>query len=90
MTRPTDGADMFHSGAHKTGATALQHELGEARDDPRRLGGRIPGKSDDRYPTAIAVQYQSFGWGEDSHKPDPRLGSEPAPDPRLHSERGSS
>lgn len=57
----SDGV-LLHIGVHKTGTTAIQAALADARDDLERQGVRYPGKLQAQHRAALAVLGRPWGW----------------------------
>lgn len=58
---PADGV-VVHIGVHKTGTTALQAALADARSDLSAHGVRYPGRRQAHHAAAIAVIGKTWGW----------------------------
>lgn len=58
---PPDGV-VLHIGVHKTGTTALQAALADARDDLAEHSVRYPGRRQAHHAAAIAVIGKTWGW----------------------------
>ena len=58
---PAD-AIALHIGVHKTGTTALQWALADARDELRAVGVRYPGQRKAHHGSALAMLGKSWGW----------------------------
>ncbi len=58
---PADGV-LFHVGVHKTGTTALQAALADARDDLAAVGILYPGKRSAQHQAALAILGRTWGW----------------------------
>lgn len=58
---PADGV-VVHIGVHKTGTTALQAALADARTELSRYGVRYPGRRQAHHAAAIAVIGKTWGW----------------------------
>lgn len=57
----TDGV-LLHVGVHKTGTTAIQAALADARDDLLAHGVRYPGKLQAQHRAALALLGRPWGW----------------------------
>lgn len=57
-----EDAVLLHIGVHKTGTTALQAALADARDDLAAAGVRYPGKLQAHHRAALAVLGRPWGW----------------------------
>ena len=57
----TDGV-LLHVGVHKTGTTAIQAALSDARDDLLAHGVRYPGKLQAQHRAALALLGRPWGW----------------------------
>lgn len=60
-TIATDGV-LLHVGVHKTGTTAIQAALADARDDLLTHGVRYPGKLQAQHRAALALLGRPWGW----------------------------
>ncbi|MHB1067343.1 MAG: hypothetical protein ACYC2Z_07950 [Candidatus Nanopelagicales bacterium] len=60
---PADGV-LLHVGVHKTGTTALQAALADARPQLRERGILYPGKRSAQHRQALAVTQRTWGWKE--------------------------
>lgn len=58
---PADGL-LLHIGVHKTGTTAIQAALADARPDLETHGVRYPGKLQAHHRAALAVLGRPWGW----------------------------
>ncbi len=58
---PADGV-LLHVGVHKTGTTALQAALADARPDLKAAGATYPGKLQAQHRAALAVLQRPWGW----------------------------
>jgi hypothetical protein len=58
---PADGV-LLHVGVHKTGTTAIQAALADARPDLKKLGVLYPGKRKAQHRSALAVTQRTWGW----------------------------
>ena len=61
---PSIAADgvLLHVGVHKTGTTAIQAALADARDDLLTHGVRYPGKLQAQHRAALALLGRPWGW----------------------------
>jgi hypothetical protein len=57
-----EDAVLLHIGVHKTGTTALQAALADAREDLAAAGVRYPGKLQAQHRAALAVLGRPWGW----------------------------
>lgn len=57
----SDGV-LLHIGVHKTGTTAIQAALADARDDLLARGVRYPGKLQAQHRAALALLGRPWGW----------------------------
>lgn len=55
---------LLHVGVHKTGTTAIQAALADARPELRPLGVLYPGKRKAQHRSALAVTQRTWGWKE--------------------------
>lgn len=55
-------AVLLHIGVHKTGTTAIQAALADAREELAALGVRYPGKLQAHHRAALAVLGRPWGW----------------------------
>lgn len=58
----TDDAVLLHVGVHKTGTTAIQAALADARSDLLTHGVRYPGKLQAQHRAALALLGRPWGW----------------------------
>ncbi len=58
----SDDGVLLHIGVHKTGTTAIQAALADARDDLLALGVRYPGKLQAQHRAALALLGRPWGW----------------------------
>ena len=58
---PADGV-LFHVGVHKTGTTALQAALADAREDLATAGILYPGNRSAQHQAALAILGRTWGW----------------------------
>ncbi|MEY4137045.1 MAG: hypothetical protein RL205_1173, partial [Actinomycetota bacterium] len=58
---PSDGV-LFHVGVHKTGTTALQAALADARVELASQGILYPGKRSAQHQAALAILGRTWGW----------------------------
>jgi hypothetical protein len=58
---PKDGV-LLHVGVHKTGTTAIQAALADARPELRKAGVLYPGKRKAQHRSALAVNEKTWGW----------------------------
>lgn len=58
---PASGV-LLHVGVHKTGTTAIQAALSDARPDLKAAGVRYPGKLQAHHRAALAVLGRPWGW----------------------------
>ncbi len=58
---PADGV-LLHVGVHKTGTTAIQAALADARPELKKLGVLYPGKRKAQHRSALAVTQRTWGW----------------------------
>ena len=58
---PANGV-LLHIGVHKTGTTAIQAALADARADLKRAGVTYPGKLQAQHRAALAVLQRPWGW----------------------------
>jgi hypothetical protein len=57
-----EGAVVLHVGVHKTGTTAIQAALADARPELRQAGILYPGKRKAQHRSAMAVNQRTWGW----------------------------
>jgi len=57
-----EDAVLLHIGVHKTGTTALQAALADAREELAAAGVRYPGKLQAQHRAALAVLGRPWGW----------------------------
>lgn len=57
-----DGSVLLHVGVHKTGTTAIQAALADARPDLASHGVRYPGKLQAQHRAALALLGRPWGW----------------------------
>lgn len=57
-----EDAVLLHIGVHKTGTTAIQAALADAREELAALGVRYPGKLQAQHRAALAVLGRPWGW----------------------------
>ena len=57
-----DGSVLLHVGVHKTGTTAIQAALADARPDLLAHGVRYPGKLQAQHRAALALLGRPWGW----------------------------
>jgi hypothetical protein len=57
-----DDAVLLHVGVHKTGTTAVQAALADARPELRQRGIAYPGKRKAQHRSAMAVNQRNWGW----------------------------
>jgi hypothetical protein len=55
---------LLHVGVHKTGTTAIQAALADARPELRQRGTLYPGKRKAQHRSALAVTQRTWGWKE--------------------------
>ena len=60
---PSNGV-LLHVGVHKTGTTAIQAALADARPELKDLGVAYPGKRKAQHRSALAVTQRTWGWKE--------------------------
>lgn len=53
---------LLHIGVHKTGTTAIQAALADARPELRRSGILYPGKRKAQHRSAMAITQRTWGW----------------------------
>lgn len=58
---PSDGV-LLHVGVHKTGTTAVQAALADARPELKQHGIAYPGKRKAQHRSAMAVNQRNWGW----------------------------
>ena len=58
---PSNGV-LLHIGVHKTGTTAIQAALADARPDLKKAGVTYPGKLQAQHRAALAVLQRPWGW----------------------------
>jgi len=63
---------LLHVGVHKTGSTALQAALADARPELKPLGVIYPGSANAHHNAARAVAERTFGFGDQAQLPQPR------------------
>ncbi len=56
------GAVLLHVGVHKTGTTAIQAALADARPELSRAGIAYPGKRQAQHRAAMAIIERTWGW----------------------------
>ncbi len=67
-------AVLLHVGVHKTGTTAIQAALADARPELRRAGVLYPGKRKAQHRSAMAVTQRTWGWkGKGGETVDPSV-----------------
>ncbi|MBK9738009.1 MAG: hypothetical protein IPO93_00470 [Actinobacteria bacterium] len=57
-----DSGVLLHVGVHKTGTTAIQAALADARPELRKSGILYPGKRQAQHRSAMAVTQRTWGW----------------------------
>ncbi|MSX64939.1 MAG: hypothetical protein F2763_09625, partial [Actinobacteria bacterium] len=60
---PSNGV-LLHVGVHKTGTTAIQAALADARGDLASSGVVYPGKSQAQHRAALAILQRTWGWNQ--------------------------
>ena len=60
---PSNGV-LLHVGVHKTGTTAIQAALADARGDLASSGVLYPGKSQAQHRAALAILQRTWGWNQ--------------------------
>ena len=55
---------LLHIGVHKTGTTAIQAALADARPELKAAGVAYPGKAAAHHSEAFAVLQRPWGWSE--------------------------
>ena len=58
---PANGV-LLHVGVHKTGTTAIQAALADARADLKAAGVSYPGRLQAQHRAALAVLQRPWGW----------------------------
>ncbi|MSO26712.1 MAG: hypothetical protein EXQ60_01430 [Candidatus Nanopelagicales bacterium] len=58
------GGVLLHVGVHKTGTTAIQAALADARGDLTELGVSYPGKAQAQHRAALAILQRTWGWNQ--------------------------
>lgn len=58
----SEGGVLLHIGVHKTGTTAIQAALADAREDLLAHGVRYPGKLQAQHRAALALLGRPWGW----------------------------
>ena len=67
-----EDAVLLHIGVHKTGTTAVQAALANARPELRERGAYYPGKRPAQHRAALSVLDRAWGWGENGGQTFPR------------------
>ena len=66
------GELLLHVGLHKTGTTALQVALADARPDLERVGVRYPGTSTYQHRAILGGAGKAYGWQDRGAREVPR------------------
>jgi hypothetical protein len=72
VTPIAPGEVLLHVGVHKTGTTALQAALADARPVLAEHGVRYPGDARDQHAAVLAGAGKAYGWRDDSAGAPPR------------------
>ena len=66
-----EGAVLLHIGVHKTGTTAIQAALADARPALAEAGVAYPGRKSAHHPAALSMLDRTWGWAGDGGRQVP-------------------